>query len=132
VGSWADISDRKQAEQALGERMAVMKDLQTLVGASPAIIYTTQVSGDFACTFVSENLNSVMSYAPWEMRDDPKFWVRHLHPDDAARVFTEIDRLISQGGGASNIDFGIGADIMSGSRIPLQSCAITKASRRRS
>jgi PAS domain-containing protein len=40
VGSWADISDRKQAEQALGERMAVMKDLQTLVGASPAIIYT--------------------------------------------------------------------------------------------
>ena len=28
VGSWADISDRKQAEQAHGERMAVMKDLQ--------------------------------------------------------------------------------------------------------
>jgi PAS domain S-box-containing protein len=105
VGSWADISDRKQAEQALGERMAVMKDLQTLVGASPAIIYTTQVSGDFACTFVSENLNSVMSYAPWEMRDDPKFWVRHLHPDDAAGVFTEIDRLIGQGGGALEYRF---------------------------
>jgi PAS domain S-box-containing protein len=105
VGSWADISDRKQAEQALGERMAVMKDLQTLVGASPAIIYTTQVSGDFACTFVSENLNSVMSYAPWEMRDDSKFWVKHLHPDDATRVFTEIDRLIGQGGGALEYRF---------------------------
>ena len=36
VGSWANISDRKQAEQALGERMAIMKDLQTLVAASPA------------------------------------------------------------------------------------------------
>jgi PAS domain S-box-containing protein len=105
VGSWADISDRKQAEQALGERMAVMKDLQTLVGASPAIIYTTQVSGDFGCTFVSENLNSVMAYAPWEMRDDPKFWVRHLHPDDSARVFAEIDGLISQGGGALEYRF---------------------------
>jgi PAS domain S-box-containing protein len=105
VGSWADISDRKQAEQALGERMAVMKDLQTLVGASPAIIYTTQVSGDFACTFVSENLNSVMAYAPWEMRDEPKFWVKHLHPDDATRVFIEIDRLIKQGGGALEYRF---------------------------
>ena len=34
VGSWADISDRKGAEEALGERMAVMNDLETLVGAS--------------------------------------------------------------------------------------------------
>jgi PAS domain S-box-containing protein len=105
VGSWADISDRKQAEQALGERMAVMKDLQTLAAASPAIIYTTQASGDFARTFVSDNLNSVMAYAPWEMCDDPKFWVRHIHPDDAARVLTEIDRLISQGGGALEYRF---------------------------
>jgi PAS domain-containing protein len=64
VGSWADISARKQAELALGERMALMNDLETLVGASPAIIYTTQVSGDYACTFVSENSNSIMGYAP--------------------------------------------------------------------
>ena len=91
VGSWADISDRKGAEEALGERMAVMNDLETLVGASPAIIYTTQVSGDYACTFVSENLNSIMGYAPWEMRDDKKFWVKRLHPEDTDRVFGEMD-----------------------------------------
>ena len=83
VGSWADISDRKEAEDALGERMAVMNDLETLVGASPAIIYTTQVSGEYACTFVSENLNSIMAYSPWEMRDDKKFWVKRLHPEDS-------------------------------------------------
>ena len=47
-----------------------------LVGASPAIIYTTQVSGDYACTFVSENLDAIMGYAPWEMRDDKKFWTK--------------------------------------------------------
>ena len=105
VGSWADISGRKQAEEALGERMAVMNDLETLVGASPAIIYTTQVTGDYACTFVSENLDSIMGYAPWEMRDDKKFWVKRLHPDDAGRVFTEMDRLIRQGGGALEYRF---------------------------
>jgi PAS domain S-box-containing protein len=105
VGSWANISDRKGAEEALGERMAVMNDLETLVGASPAIIYTTQVSGDYACTFVSENLNSIMAYAPWEMRDDKKFWMKRLHPDDADRVFTEIGRLVEQGHGALEYRF---------------------------
>jgi PAS domain S-box-containing protein len=105
VGSWADISGRKQAENALGERMAVMNDLETLVGASPAIIYTTQVSGDYACTFVSDNLDSIMGYAPWEMRDDKKFWVKRLHPDDANRVFAEMEGLIRQGGGALEYRF---------------------------
>ena len=105
VGSWADISARKKAEKALGERMALMNDLETLVGASPAIIYTTQVSGDYACTFVSENLDSIMGYAPWEMRDDKKFWLKRLHSDDATRVFSELERLTGQGVGSLEYRF---------------------------
>ena len=64
-----------------------------------------QVSGDYACTFVSENLESIMGYAPWEMRDDKKFWVKRLHPEDAPRVFAELDRLISQAGGSLEYRF---------------------------
>jgi PAS domain S-box-containing protein len=105
VGTWADISDRKQAEQALGERMALMNDLQTLVAASPAVIYTTKVSGDYACTFVSENLKSTMGYAPWEMRDDPKFWSKRLHPEDAPQVFAEMGSLVERGGGTVEYRF---------------------------
>jgi PAS domain S-box-containing protein len=105
VGSWADISARKNAEQALGQRMAIMNDLETLVGASPAIIYTTQVSDNFACTFVSENLFSIMGYAPWEMREDKKFWVKRLHPEDADRVFGEFPQLIGQDGGTLEYRF---------------------------
>ena len=105
VGSWANISDRKQAERALGERLAIMKDLQALIAASPSVIYTTQVSGDFACTFVSDNLKSTMGYATWEMRDDPKFWVKHIHPDDAQRVFAELDQRIGLGGGTVEYRF---------------------------
>ena len=132
VGSWANISDRKQAERALGERLAIMKDLQALVAASPSVIYTTQVSGDFACTFVSENLKSTMGYAPWEMRDDPKFWVKHLHPDDAQRVFSELERRIGQGVERSNIAFATAADTSSGSRTPSRSPTMATASPRSS
>ena len=105
VGCWADITDRKRAEQDLGERMAVMEDLRTLVAASPSVIYTNKGSGDFACTFVSDNLEPIVGYAPWEMRDDPKFWVKRLHPEDASRVFAEVDKLIGQGGGTVEYRF---------------------------
>ena len=106
VGSWADISYHKQAQQALGERMAIMKDLQTLVAASPSVIYTTtQAQDGYACRFVSENLTPIMGYLPWEMRDNPKFWTKHVHPDDAERVFAEVKRLIGQGGGTVEYRF---------------------------
>jgi PAS domain S-box-containing protein len=106
VGSWADISYHKQAEQALGERTAVINDLQAFVAASPAVIYTTTQTDDgFACRFVSESLNSTTGYSPGEMRDDPKFWAKHVHPEDASRVFADIERLIGQGGGTLEYRF---------------------------
>ena len=105
VGSWADITDRKQVEQALGERMALMNDLQNLVAASPAVIYTTKATDDFSCTFVSENLVTTMGYAPWEMRDDPKFWSKRVHPDDASAIFSSMDKLVGKGGGAIEYRF---------------------------
>lgn len=105
VGSWADITHRKQVEQALGERMALMNDLQNLVAASPAVIYTTKATDDFACTFVSENLLSTMGYAPWEMREDAKFWSKRLHPDDAGRVYTELAAMIERGEGTLEYRF---------------------------
>jgi hypothetical protein len=47
------------------QRKAIETDLkgidqrvQDLVAVSPAIIYTTKASGDYACTFVSENLRA--------------------------------------------------------------------------
>lgn len=105
VGSWADITHRKQVEQALGERMALMDDLQHLVAASPAVIYTTKATDDFACTFVSENLLTTMGYAPWEMREDPKFWSKRIHPEDASRVCKELGSLIERGEGAIEYRF---------------------------
>jgi PAS domain S-box-containing protein len=89
----------------MSERLAVMTDMQELVAASPAVIYTTQLFGNLACTFVSDNLKSVMGYAPWEMRDDLTFWTKHLHPEDMQRVLTEIDHLIAAGGGSVEYRF---------------------------
>jgi PAS domain S-box-containing protein len=66
---------------------------------SPAIIYSTKASGDFACTFVSENIRTIMGFAPEEMLTDPKCWPDRLHPEDGPRVFEEMPPLIERGGG---------------------------------
>ena len=65
---------------------------------TPAIIYTNQASGDYACTFVSESLHPIMGYSPQEMLDDPDFWTTHLHPQDARHVFANVFRLVGRGG----------------------------------
>ena len=94
------------------ERKAIAKELkgtrqrlQYLLAVSPAIIYTTKASGDYACTFVSENLRAIMGYGPQEMTTDPKGWPDHLHPDDAPRAFGEMLPLIGRGGGSVEYRF---------------------------
>ena len=64
-------AERKAAQAQLRE---TRQRLEYLLAASPAIIYTTKVSGDYACTFVSPNLFSIMGYTPQEMTTDPKGW----------------------------------------------------------
>ena len=79
--------------------------LQYLLAVSPAIIYTTKATGDYACTFVSENLRAIMGYTPQEMTTDPKGWPDHLHPEDAPRAFGEMLPLIGRGGGSVEYRF---------------------------
>lgn len=87
------------------ELKGMRQRLQYLLAVSPAIIYTTKASGDYACTFISENLRAIMGYTPQEMTTDPKCWPDHLHPDDAPRVIKEVSPLIERGGGTVEYRF---------------------------
>ena len=53
VGSWSDITARKTAEE---EKAAAHARLSQLLTSSPAVIYSYKATGDFAPTFVSENI----------------------------------------------------------------------------
>ncbi len=84
---------------AEAELKAAHERLQHVLAVCPAIVYTTQASGDFACTFVSDNIEQILGYTARDMLDDPDFWTTHIHPQDTRRVSSEVSRLIHEGGG---------------------------------
>ena len=83
VGSWTDITARKEAEAA--QEMARAR-LHTLLGAAPVVVYSFAASGDFAPSFVSASIELLLGYRPQEYLRDADFWRGHVHPEDLPEV----------------------------------------------
>jgi PAS domain S-box-containing protein len=77
IGFVRDLRERKRAEDVLEECSTELKAarerFQYVLTVTPGVIYTTQGSGDYACTSVSENVDAIMGFSPWEMVEDPRF-----------------------------------------------------------
>ena len=83
VGSWTDITARKEAEAAQENARA---RLHTLLGAAPVVVYSFAASGDFAPSFVSASIELLLGYRPQEYLRDADFWRGHVHPEDLPEV----------------------------------------------
>jgi len=94
VGSWSDITARKAAEEA---KAAAHARLSQLLSSSPAVIYSYRATGDFAPTFVSQNIGDWLGYEPREYLENADFWRRCVHPDDLAAVEAESVQLFKRG-----------------------------------
>jgi adenylate cyclase len=68
-----------------------------LLTGSPAVIYSYRATGDFAPTFVSENIRDWLGYETEEYLQNADFWRTHVHPDDLARVEAESSNLYKNG-----------------------------------
>ena len=102
VGSWTDVTARKEAEET---RERVRARLDLLLSAAPAVIYSFAASGDFAPTFVSDNIASLFGYRPEEYLKDAAFWRAHVHPDDLAVVEADQAQLFEAGAHSSEYRF---------------------------
>ena len=89
----------QQLAQAAQERFAYV------LAVCPAIVYITKAVGDYACTFVSENIQEILGVEQRDMLDDPEFWTTHLHPQDTRRVLADMFQLIPRGGGTLEYRF---------------------------
>ena len=82
---------RARAASAAEER------LTHLLAACPAVVYSFRATGDFAPTFVSENLRDLLGYDPRDYLENADFWRCRVHPDDLAAVEAEAAHLFASG-----------------------------------
>jgi two-component system, cell cycle sensor histidine kinase and response regulator CckA len=90
AGTLTDITERKEAQEELARTRA---RLEHLLVSSPAMVLSTEPSGHFAVTFISENVRRQLGYTVEEVLDDPGFWRTRLHPEDAPRVLLALEAL---------------------------------------
>lgn len=64
--------------------------------SSYAVTYVTHASDGFSSTYVSDNIKKITGYTPKDFINDPKFWRKHLHPDDVDRVYKGLDKLLKE------------------------------------
>jgi PAS domain S-box-containing protein len=94
VGFFSDITERKQAQEAL---VAAKTQVENLLELAPAVIYTCKPEGSYPATFVSPNVEEQLGYDPKDFVNDSSFWADHIHPEDAPGVFAQLSRLFEKG-----------------------------------
>ncbi len=94
LGITRDITYRVQLERYL--RVAKAR-LQHLLSASPAVIYSCKVAGEFCTTFMGENIYELVGYEVQEFLQDETFWLTRVHPEDAERANSYLQRVLEQG-----------------------------------
>lgn len=88
-----ELRNRVSAGARKESRLTSIDQLERVLADSPAVIYTCEPDADFAVTYISDNVKTRMGCDASEFLDDPGFWRKRIHPDDAARVFKELGRM---------------------------------------
>ncbi len=68
--------------------------LELLLNNGPAVIYTCEYGGNWAATFISENIKEVFGYMASEFIENSNKWVDSIHPEDKQQVIADLDNLL--------------------------------------
>jgi PAS domain S-box-containing protein len=93
-GAAQDISERKRAEL---QTQLLWRRLEFLLTASPTVLYTASLEQGVQLTFVSENVQKILGYTPYEILRDPSFWKEQVHPDDTKGVMQKMNQVAATG-----------------------------------
>ncbi|HUW73380.1 MAG TPA: response regulator [Methyloceanibacter sp.] len=83
VGSWTDVTERKEAEEA---EVEARRQLDVLLGAVPVVVYSFAATGDYKPSYVSPSITRILGYQANEYLTEPDFWRTRVHPDDLGEI----------------------------------------------
>jgi|GEM_PF-6277536 len=93
TGTLLDITQRKEAEDALRESQRV---LETLVGNLPGVVYRCANDRNWTMRFISDYARELLGYTAAELLapESPTFG-ELSHPDDRARIWDTVQEAVS-------------------------------------
>jgi PAS domain S-box-containing protein len=65
--------------------------LEHLLASGPAAIYACKAEGNFAPTYISDNVKGLVGWEPRQFLENPRFWIKHVHPEDRRRVLKRLE-----------------------------------------
>ena len=65
--------------------------LEHLLASGPATIYTFAAEGDFALTYISDNVKALVGWEPRHFLENPRFWIEHVHPEDRRQALKRLE-----------------------------------------
>ena len=95
-----DITDRKKSEAEMRRSAETQRRIlarQSLILDSlPMAFYTSEVSGPYGRTWVSEQVNRISGFTSQEFTHDRNLWRSRIHPDDYPAVIETLDSLTAR------------------------------------
>jgi two-component system cell cycle sensor histidine kinase/response regulator CckA len=73
------------------EQLETKVRLEHLLASGPAAIYTFGAEGNFAPTSISDNVKGLVGWEPRHFLENPRFWIKHVHPEDRRRVLKRLE-----------------------------------------
>jgi len=89
-----EIAVRQQAEEKLQQ---TKNQLTVILESLPVVSYTSRLEGLPAITYISKNVETLTGFTPEQLINYKRFWIDHVHPDDAPRMTAKLAELASRG-----------------------------------
>jgi two-component system cell cycle sensor histidine kinase/response regulator CckA len=72
------------------EHIQTKARLEHWLESGPMAIYTREPRGDFAFTYLSNNIQTLMGWEPQRFLTDTRFWFEQIHPEDQPRIQEQL------------------------------------------
>ena len=89
--------EREKAQESLRDTMEKLKEFETMVNRSQALVFRWRIAPGWPVEFVSENVKQQLGYTPEELLSGRVSWVGITYPDDVPRLEAEVADYTARG-----------------------------------
>jgi PAS domain S-box-containing protein len=92
-----EITERERAEKELQRTVSQLQGLEAIINRSPAMVLLWAAEEGWPIEYISDNVEQILGYSVDDLVSGRVTWASITHPEDDARLETEVARYLEQG-----------------------------------